>query len=73
MLIIPQNNRVLALMGLYHPGKFESTPRSQSWDILFPSPVTDQKENEKNEKSKTKDLHLHADLITCLDTQHSEV
>ncbi len=26
MQIITKNNRVLTLMGLYHPGKFESAP-----------------------------------------------
>ncbi len=30
-------------MGLHYPGKCESDPRNQSSDILFTSPVTEQK------------------------------
>ncbi len=63
MQIITKINRVLALMGLYHPQNFESAPRNQSRDILYTSPVTEQTKNKKNKKAKTKDLHLHADLI----------
>ncbi len=65
MPIVTKNNRVPALMCLYQPGKFESDPRSQSWDILLTSPVAEQKK-EKNKKENMvvkKNLHSHADLI----------
>ncbi len=67
MRIITKINRVLTLMALYHPWKFESDPANPSWDILLTSPVTEQqqknnKKNKKNKKAKTIDLHLHADL-----------
>ncbi len=64
MQIITKYNTILALISFYHPGKFESPPRSQSWDILFTSLVTEQQQQKlknKNKKAKTKDMHLHAD------------
>ncbi len=52
-------------MGIYYPVKFETATVHHSCYILFTSPVAEQKErNKKNNKAKTKDPHLHADLIT---------
>ena len=55
---------LLLLIGLYHPGKFENDVGSQPWDILFTSPVTDQKRDKGTKKQNQKDLYLHANLTT---------
>ena len=67
MQTITKINGVVALMTLYHPGKFESTSTNRSWDIFLTSPATEQQQkiNKKCKKAKTKDLDLHANLITA--------
>ncbi len=55
MPMITKHNRVLALMGLDHPGKFESAPRRQTRDILQ-ARLRNKKQKTKTKKKKSADL-----------------
>ncbi len=50
-------------MDFYYPAKFENTAVTGSWYIWSIAPDTEEK-NKRIWKVKTKDLHLHADLMT---------
>ncbi len=41
--IITKFNKFLALMDLYNPAKFQNAEATWSWDILFPTTVTQEK------------------------------